>query len=155
MYDCSKCGKIKGFIQKKGNNTGLFCDKCGKYIKWMNKDEIRLFEHENAVSDTEIMQDYVTLERLKPGDIVKHFKRETLNNPMNLYLYKIIEIAEHTETGEILVIYQALYENSEMNVHFGVYARPYDMFMGKVDKSKYPAIQQEYRFEKYTGNGDY
>ena len=89
------------------------------------------------------------MERLNIGDIVQHFKRETLGQPMNLYLYKIIAFAEHTESKERLVIYQALYENDNMGVHFGVYARPYNMFMSKVDKNKYPNIKQEYRFEKY------
>lgn len=91
-------------------------------------------------------------DRLKVGDIVQHFKRETLEQPMNMYLYKILEIAEHTESKECLVIYQALYENDATGVHFGVYARPYDMFMGKVDKKKYPKIKQDYRFEKYQPN---
>lgn len=88
-------------------------------------------------------------DRLKIGDIVQHFKRETLGQLGNLYLYKILNIAEHTERHERLVIYQALYENNAMDVHFGVYARPYNMFMGKVDRKKYPSIKQEYRFEKY------
>ena len=88
-------------------------------------------------------------ERLKVGDIVKHFKRETLGQPMNLNLYKIIAIAEHTESTEHLVIYQALYENDAMGVHFGIYARPYNMFMSEVDHKKYPNINQKYRFEKY------
>lgn len=88
-------------------------------------------------------------ERLKVGDIVQHFKRETLNNPMQLYLYKILAFAEHTESKETLVIYQALYENDAMGVHFGVYARPYHMFMSEVDHKKYPNIKQKYRFEKY------
>lgn len=43
-------------------------------------------------------------ERLKVGDIVQHFKRETLNQPMQLYLYKILAFAKHTESGEMLVI---------------------------------------------------
>lgn len=34
------------------------------------------------------------------GDIVRHFKRETVENPMTEYLYKILAFAEHTETGE-------------------------------------------------------
>ena len=88
-------------------------------------------------------------ERLKVGDIVKHFKRETLGQPMNLYLYKIIAIAENKESMEHLVIYQALYENDAMGVHFGIYARPYNMFMSEVDHKKYPNINQKYRFEKY------
>lgn len=90
------------------------------------------------------------MERLNIGDIVKHFKRETLNEPGPLYLYKILGFAQHTETKEKLVIYQALYENESMGVHFGVYARPYNMFMSEVDHMKYPEIKQKYRFEKYN-----
>lgn len=91
-------------------------------------------------------------DRLRVGMIVKHFKRETLGIPANLYLYKILAIATHTESKEKLVIYEALYENDAMGVHYGVYARPYNMFMSKVDKKKYPLIKQEYRFEEYTGD---
>lgn len=95
-------------------------------------------------------------ERLKVGDIVQHFKREILNDPTNLYLFKILGIAKHTETGEKLVIYQALYEDDINGVHFTIYARPYTMFFSKVDKKKYQNIKQKYRFEKYvSGTVDY
>lgn len=88
---------------------------------------------------------------IKVGDIVQHFKREVLFDKNNqLYLYKILEIAEHTETGEKLVIYQALYDSDAMGIHFGVFARPFDMFMSEVDRNKYPDIKQKYRFEKYV-----
>lgn len=90
---------------------------------------------------------------IRIGDIVKHFKRETLDpripSRKSLYLYKIIDIAEHTETKEKLVIYQALYDNEDMGIRFNTYARPYDMFMSEVDHEKYPHIKQKYRFEKY------
>ena len=42
---CNKCGIVKGFIEEKGNQTGLYCNKCGKWIKWLTKDEKRLFVH--------------------------------------------------------------------------------------------------------------
>lgn len=90
---------------------------------------------------------------IRIGDVVKHFKRETIDTANTVYqpfyLYRILDIAEHTETKEKLVIYQALYSNESMGVHFGVYARPYDMFMSEVDHMKYPYISQKYRFEKY------
>ena len=85
------------------------------------------------------------------GDIVQHFKRETLSHPGNLYLYKILAFAEHTETGEMLVIYQALYKDESKNIDHTIFARPYDMFMSEVDHNKYPNIKQQYRFEKFTG----
>lgn len=76
------------------------------------------------------------------GDIVQHFKIEWVSADTSEYLYKVLAFAQHTETGERLVIYQALY------APFKVCARPYAMFMSEVDREKYPDIRQKYRFEK-------
>ena len=81
----------------------------------------------------------------QPGDIVQHFKRDMISEEerkANKYLYRIVGIAEHTETKEKLMIYQALYGD------FGIYARPYDMFMSETDHEKYPEAEQKFRFEK-------
>lgn len=69
----------------------------------------------------------------KAQDIYRHFKGN---------IYQIVTIAEHTETEEKLVIYQAMYGD------FKIYARPLSMFLEKVDKQKYPDVTQEYRFER-------
>ena len=66
------------------------------------------------------------------GDIVKHFKREWVSPDTSEYLYKVLAVAHHTENGEKLMIYQALY------APFKICARPYDMFMSEVDRDKYP-----------------
>ena len=49
MYQncCKKCGSISLHTEVKGNNTGLYCDDCGAWIKWLGKDELRAFEHTN------------------------------------------------------------------------------------------------------------
>lgn len=71
--------------------------------------------------------------RLKTGDIVRHFKGGT---------YEILCIAKHTEDNIDLVIYKNIYAPDK------IWARPIEMFMGKVNKTKYPDATQEYRFEK-------
>lgn len=105
----------------------------------------------STICDKENKQKLDNKDDLQVGDVVAHFKREisdTTKNPM-IYLYIIESIAEHTETGEKLVIYKALYSDDQLGIHYGRYARPYDMFISEVDHEKYPDIKQKYRFERF------
>lgn len=49
MYQncCKKCESISLHTEVKGNNTGLYCDDCGAFQKWLGKDELRAFEYAN------------------------------------------------------------------------------------------------------------
>lgn len=47
MYQncCKKCGSTSLHTEVKGNNTGLYCDDCGAWQRWLGKDELRAFEY--------------------------------------------------------------------------------------------------------------
>ena len=68
----------------------------------------------------------------QPQEIYRHFKGN---------LYQIRCLAKHSETGEMMVVYQAMYGN------FQIYTRPLASFMEEVNRDKYPNASARYRFE--------
>jgi len=64
---------------------------------------------------------------IKLNSIYKHYKG-------NLYL--TLDIAFHSETGEKMILYKALYDDLK------IWCRPYNMFLDEVNKNG-----QKYRFE--------
>lgn len=77
--------------------------------------------------------------KFEPFDIVKHFKRETIDDSSSLlYYYKIIGDGIDVETNEMVMIYEALYWPHQK------FVRKYDEFIGDVA----PAHP---RFEKVEG----
>ena len=68
----------------------------------------------------------------RPQEMYRHFKGN---------IYQIRCLAKHSETGEMMVVYQAMYDT------YQIYVRPLAMFMEAVDFMKYPDAMQRYRFE--------
>lgn len=87
-------------------------------------------------------------ERIKAGDIVKHFKREIVDSHVTkqdrlLYMYEVLSTSGiDTETEGRVVVYKALY-----GAHT-IFVQPYEDFMSEVNRKKYPNVLQKYKFEK-------
>lgn len=125
-----------------------------KYGEFKDEATLTVSETQSGLTTTKsnvsIADDSEVLAKLRPkmdvwgnksrdfhiGDIVRHFKGN---------LYEIMDFAIHTETGEEMVVYKALYKDE--NDERLTFVRPYDMFIEKVDKDKYPQAAQEYRLE--------
>ena len=78
------------------------------------------------------------MRKIEVGKKYRHFKDK---------LYEGIAIAYDSESNndEVLrkmVVYKALYGDGK------IWVRDYEMFASKVDREKYPDVEQEYRFEE-------
>lgn len=72
------------------------------------------------------------IDEIKIKGIYRHYKGD---------LYLVEDIATHSETGEEMVIYRGLYDDSPL------WARPKSLFLNKLDTKKAQEFGQEYRFE--------
>lgn len=72
------------------------------------------------------------MRELQIGRVYRHFKGD----------YYLAEgVAQDSESGRLCVIYRKLYGDG------GLWVRPLEMFLSRVDREKYPDAAQEYRFE--------
>ncbi len=73
------------------------------------------------------------MREIKAGEYYRHFKGGQ---------YQVTAIARDANTEEKVVVYQALYGEEDF------WVRPYEEFVGPVDREKYPDAGQTWRFEK-------
>lgn len=89
-FKCNKCGSSNYTTEKHGNNTGLYCSGCGKWYKWLNKDEVRVYsqkykeEKEERIFNT-ITHDHFFTIPIECTIVEKLMRMEILVNVQELY----------------------------------------------------------------------
>lgn len=93
QYKC-KCGGTEFFTKESGSTTGLYCKKCGKWIKWLGKDELRLFEHEQSLKIEESKRKYTKDEVAEAIDNLKDWDNYS---PFHEAIDKVLDMFENME----------------------------------------------------------
>ena len=105
MYQncCKKCGSVSLHTEVKGNNTGLYCDDCGSWVKWLGKDELRAFKYAQSQNKG------ATFHHLNKEDII--FSHEDTKKSLELP-YVVLDESNDEElriNGESVCCHKRLY----------------------------------------------
>ena len=77
-FNTCKCGSDDFFLHHEGNQFGIYCQKCGKWLKWANKNERNLFKEGDSNADLQTLRDM--LEDVNPEEIASHIADGTLDS---------------------------------------------------------------------------
>ena len=47
LLNCNKCNSKNLFVEIQGNRRGLYCGECGKWQKWITKEELQVAKFNN------------------------------------------------------------------------------------------------------------
>lgn len=88
---CKKCGSTSLHTEVKGNNTGLYCDDCGAWVKWVGKDELRAFEYSQNIKkvDSE-MRDVTPEEQASINKYLKSISKPTGVNVLGVKMHTML-----------------------------------------------------------------
>lgn len=129
-----------------------------EYYKTLSDDDKKHFDNMFVLNqiDCGIKSVNPNVHNIYKPMFLQHFKRETekiTTDNQTVYIYKLLYVSTHSETKELLVNYEAMYEDETKGVRlYHICSRPIEMFISKVDTNKYPNIKQKYRFELVTSN---
>lgn len=86
-FKCNRCGSKNYMIRKSCSQTGLYCSDCGKWHKWLNKDEVRIYSELNRTEKSKENTDgskYI-IDQLKEFTdyLDKVINRELMKEPLS------------------------------------------------------------------------
>ena len=92
IFEC-KCGSTEVFIEQQGNNCGLYCADCGKWLTWLNKDSKRLAERQINGVEQKIRSKAI-------DDFAEACKQNIMCQTFGLHPRNVDEIAKQLKAGD-------------------------------------------------------
>lgn len=119
--NCRKCNSSQFYIEESRNNVGLYCKKCGAWQKWLNKDEVRLFEKGIIPRSDKVMEDIKSGKGLSPLPSNNDFSVQS-------------EVAMGQRTGQEIThrIITYHYDKKNANSKEDVYYTEYDLNLDSI-----------------------
>ena len=88
-YKC-KCGHDDFFFADKGNQKGIYCSYCGKWLKWADKDEQNLTLKQEPTVINEIPKDYKYDTETKDFLVYRHkYTGDEIHIEKSIPLYRL------------------------------------------------------------------
>lgn len=50
VYQCTKCNSKHIYVDEIGGQVGLYCNDCGRWIKWLSKNEAKYARRQEEAS---------------------------------------------------------------------------------------------------------
>lgn len=143
-YKC-KCGHNDFFFANEGNQKGIYCSYCGKWLKWADKDERNLREKQEPCEDCISRQSVLDLV------VANHREINELNVVMYSPLYKDIkELPSVNSLTDVLDKIRAEIEAIAINGQVDAYT----MFTRAGEQIKKMALDIIDKYRKEQNNAD-
>lgn len=89
--ECNNCGSENVFLEKKGNQTGIYCAECGKWIKWATKEEIRVIGHNQNNHNVDNTQEIIPMQDVREFvEWIQNIKDEYNSGNKNVLNYGLL-----------------------------------------------------------------
>ena len=84
-FKCNRYGSKNYTIRKICSQTGLYCSDCGKWHKWLNKDEVRVYSERIQKSEKNTDDSKRIIDQLKEFTdyLDKVIDRELMKEPLS------------------------------------------------------------------------
>lgn len=70
IFECPYCNSKEIFTEDSNGKVGLCCANCGKWIKWLGKDEARLAKRQESIQRETVVQRMANARKEKDNESI-------------------------------------------------------------------------------------